>query len=243
MPESFAKYTETSVNAFDFNPKNQEVVDRKQEIVKSIAEHYGQNPSSILFYGFSPLMLGSTCKSISVTAITPTVKKFLDDKGIKYTYIAHEDLGQYRKQFDWVVASDEYYTFAKTEQDQLDKIKVTANLAKNLIVTTLRDYKNQDYRDREFSQPLAVHANNDTKLFLEYHNYDFTDKNSWNTTVYELHGSDAQVTGPFARRSMFFKQMAKFSIDAGAKNFFVHKNLMYKSLIKKNYEHVISISF
>ena len=243
MPKSFAKYTETSVNAFDFNPRSQEVVDRKQEIVKSIADHYGNNPASILFYGFSPMMLASTCKNISVTAITPTIKNYLDGKGIKYTYIAEDDLGQYRKQFSWVVASDEYYTFASTEQDQLDKIKVTANLAKDLIVTTLRDYKNQDFRDREFSQPLAVHAAGDTKVFLEYHNYDFADKNSWNTTVYELHGNESVVAGPFARRSMFFKQMAKFSIDAGAKNFFVHKNLMYKSLIKKNYEHVISISF
>lgn len=243
MPDSFAKYTETSVNAFDFNPKNQEVVDRKQEIMKTIASHYNTNPTSILFYGFSPLMLASTCKNISVTAITPTIKNYLDSKGIKYTYIADDDLGQYRKQFSWVVAGDEYYTFAETEQDQINKINATCNLAKDLVVTTLRDYKNQDYRDREFSQPLAVHANNDTKLFLEYHNYDFNDKNSWNTTVYELQGNNAQITGPFARRNMFFKQMAKFSIDAGAKNFFVHKNLMYKSLIKKNYEHVISISF
>lgn len=243
MPTSFAKYTEMSVSAFDFNPRNQEVIERKQEIVKSIADHYGAQPSNILFYGFSPLMLASTCKDISVTSITPDIKKFLDTTGIKYTYIADDDLGQYKKKFSWVIASDEYYTFARTEQDQLDKIKLTANLARDLIITTLRDYKNQDYRDREFSQPLAVHANSDTKLFLEYHNYDFTDKNSWNTTVYEMHGTDATMAGPFARRSMFFKQMAKFSIDAGAKNFFVHKNLMYKSLIKKNYEHVISISF
>jgi len=243
MPQSFAKYTETSVNALDFNPRNQEVVERKQEIVKSISEHYNAIPGSILFYGFSPLMLATSCANISITAITPAIKKYLDSKGIKYTYIAHDDLGQYRKQFSWVVASDEFYTFASSEQDQLDKIKVTASLAKDLIVTTLRDYKNQDFRDREFSQPLAVHAGNNTKLFLEYHNYDFTDKNSWNTTVYELDGTVSQTYGPFARRSMFFKQMAKFSIDAGAKNFFVHKNLMYKSLIRKNYEHVISISF
>lgn len=243
MPQSFAKYTETSVNAFEFNPKNQEVVERKQEIVRSVAQHYGRDPASILFYGFSPMMLASNCKNISVTAITPEIKNFLDKQTIKYTYIADDDLGQYRKQFSWVVASDEYFTFASSEQEQLDKIKVTANLAKDLIVTTLRDYKNQDFRDREFSQPLAVHAHSLTKIFLEYHNYDFTDKNSWNTTVYELDGTAAKVYGEFPRRSMFFKQMAKFSIDAGAKNFFVHKNLMYKSLIKKNYEHVISISF
>ena len=83
----------------------------------------------------------------------------------------------------------------------------------------------------------------DSKIFLEYHDYDYNDKNAWKTTVHEMTGLDSKVTGPFARRSMYFKQMAKFSIDAGAKEFYVHKNLMYKSLIKKNYEHVISISF
>ena len=243
MPGSFAKYTETSVNAFDFNPKNQVVIERKQEIVHAIAQHYNHSPASVLFYGFSPLMLGNTCKNISVTAITEDTKKFLDSRSVKYTYINEDSLGQYRKQFNWVIASDEYFTFAETEQDQLDKINLTCGLAKDLVVTTLRDYKNQDFRDREFSQPLAVHAQANTKIYLEYHNYDYTDKNSWNTTVYELEGNKSTVYGPFARRSMFFKQMAKFSIDAGAKNFFVHKNLMYKSLIKKNYEHVISISF
>ena len=112
-----------------------------------------------------------------------------------------------------------------------------------MIITTLRDYKNQDFRDREFSQPLAVHAGNDTKLYLEYHHHDYNDKNAWTTTVYEMHDHNTVAYGPFARRSMFFKQMANFSIAAGARQFYVHKNLMYKSLIKKNYEHVISISF
>ena len=243
MPQTFAGYTETSVNAFEFNPKSQEVVDRKQEILRAIAQHHGNTPTSVLFYGFSPMILASGYKQISVTHITPQTKKFLDDKGIKYTYVAEEDLGNYKKSFDWVVAVDEYFTFARTEEEQLAKIQLANNLAKTAIITTLRDYKNQDFRDREFSQPLAVHDRNDTKLYLEYHNYDYSDKNSWTTMVYEMHGSDTVTYGPFARRSMYFKQMANFSIGAGAKQFYIHKNLMYKSLIKKNYEHVISISF
>lgn len=242
MPQNFAAYTDVSVNAFKFNPKNQEVIEKKQEILRSISDHYSNKPSSILFIGFSPMVFGLTTQQISVTGISSETKNYLDSYGVKYTYIDSNDLDSYKKQFDWVIAADEYYTFAKTEQDQLNKIQLTSKLAKSLIVTTLRDYKNQDYRDREFSQPLAVHNHNNTKLFLEYHNYDFADKNSWNTTVYELEGANSTMVGPFARRSMFFKQMAKFSIDAGAKNFYVHKNLMYKSLIKKNYEHVISIS-
>jgi hypothetical protein len=243
MPASFATYTEASLTAFKFNPKNQEVLERKKEILTSIAQHHGSSPTSILFYGFSPLMLISTAKMLAVTDISDEIKKFLDSTGVKYVYIKEADLKEYKKQFNWVIATDEYFTFAATEQQQLDKVQALSELAKDVIVTTLRDYKNQDFRDREFSQPLAVRKSNESKIFLEYHNYDYTDKNAWETTVYEMLNKDVQMLGTFKRRSMFFKQMAKFSIDAGAKTFYVHKNLMYKSLIKKNYEHVISISF
>ncbi len=243
MSQDFAGYTGSSVNALKFNPKSHEVIDRKREILTSVAEHYNGTPASVLFYGFSPLILASTSKQIAVTGINTEIKKFLDTAGVKYAYIEEKDLGNYKKQFNWVVAVDEYFTFAQSEQEQLDKIKLASDLAKDAIVTTLRDYKNQDFRDREFSQPLAVHAHNDTKIFLEYHHYDYNNKNTWTTSVYEMQDKNTVVTGPFDRRSMFFKQMAKFSIDAGAREFYVHKNLMYKSLIKKNYEHVISISF
>jgi hypothetical protein len=188
-------------------------------------------------------MLGAGYKQLAVTQITEQTKKFLDTRGVKYTYVAEEDLDNYRKSFDWVVATDEYFTFAQTEEEQQIKIQLAINLAKSVVITTLRDYKNQDFRDREFSQPLAVHDHDDTKLFLEYHHYDYSDKNAWNTMIYEMHGTNTTTHGPYARRSMFFKQMANFSITAGARQFYVHKNLMYKSLIKKNYEHVISISF
>jgi len=243
MPASFATYTEASVNAYKFNPKGQEVIERKREILTSIARHHDNSPTSILFYGFSPLMLGTSAKMIAVTDITNEIKKFLDTTGVKYVYIKEADLKDYKKQFDWVVATDEYFTFASMENEQLSKIQTLVDLTKNVIVTTLRDYKNQDFRDREFSQPLAVRNGRDSKIFLEYHDHDYNDKNVWNTNVYEMTGTEVKVTGPFSRRSMYFKQMAKFSIDAGAKEFYVHKNLMYKSLIKKNYEHVISISF
>jgi hypothetical protein len=189
------------------------------------------------------MILGCAYKNISVTGLTEDGKKYLDASGVKYTYIGSDDLGQYKKAFDWVIATDEYFTFVGSEEEQRANIEAAADLAKDLIVTTLRDYKNQDFKDREFSQPLAVYNHKQSRLFVEHHDYDFNDKNSWTTTVYELEGESASMYGPFSRRSMFFKQMAKFSIDAGANNFYVHKNLMYKSLIKKNYEHVITISF
>jgi len=243
MSQGFIGYSNISVGALEFNPRSQDIVQKKQEILSAISTHYNTAPASTLFIGFSPMILGNACKNISVTGLTEDGKKYLDSNGIKYTYISSDDLLQYKKSFSWVVAGDEYFTFAGTEEEQRVGVEAVADLAKDLIITTLRDYKNQDFKDREFSQPLAVYNHKSSRLFVEHHNYDFNDKNSWATTVYELEGETASMYGPFARRSMFFKQMAKFSIDAGAREFYVHKNLMYKSLIKKNYEHVISISF
>jgi len=242
MLQSYTNYTELSINALKFNPRAKEVIDKKQEIFRSICDHYKSNPTSVLFYGFSPLMLGVTYKQIAVTAINDQIKNYLDSTGIKYMHIKEEDLVNHQKEFSWVVASEEYFTFAANEDEQRRKVDSACRLAKELVVTTLRDYKNQDFKEKEFSQPIAIRNNKEVQIFVEYHNYDNLNKNVWNTLVYEMQGNVTNNHGPFARSAMYFKQLAKFSIDAGAKNFYVHKNLMYKSLIKKNYEHVISIS-
>jgi hypothetical protein len=42
---------------------------------------------------------------------------------------------------------------------------------------------------------------------------------------------------------MYFKQLAKFSTDAGAKSFQVDKKLMYKPLFSKAFEYIVYISF
>ena len=222
-----------------FNDKWEDSVATKSEIFNRLIKSLDQNSITILLPRFNPIAL-HLAKTYSVSVIGPTeLRTIFDMTNIKL----YPSIDAVSQKYDVVLALDEYFTFARSEQEQIDKIKAVSDLAKDVIVTTLRDYKNQDFRDREFSQPLAVHAQNETKIFLEYHHYDYNDKNAWTTNVYEMQDKETVVTGPFARRSMFFKQMAKFSIDAGAKEFYVHKNLMYKSLIKKNYEHVISISF
>jgi hypothetical protein len=115
--------------------------------------------------------------------------------------------------------------------------------AKRLVITTLRDYKNQEFKDREFSIPAVIKNEDTTNVYLEYHDYDVTDRNAWCRVVYEVAGKTLVYNGPFECRNMYFKQCAKFGYDMGAKEFLIHKNIMYKSLIKKNYEHVISILF
>jgi len=241
---TFATYTDAVLSALIFNPKFNDVVARKQEILDGVYCTENLQPTSILFVGFTPAILSCTAKTIAVTEISNQARAFLKSKNIKYTYIDPKNLGDYQKQFQCVVAMDEYFTFAENDQEQQDKIANICSLATAFVISTVRDYKNQDFKDRDFSKPVMVRNGSDYKLYVENHDWDLKDRTLWTSMVYEISAANELTTyGVFNRRTMFFKQLAKFSMDAGAVNFLVHKNLMYKSLIKKDYEHVISIQF
>jgi hypothetical protein len=164
---------------------------------------------------------------------------------VEFEYIEFDQLAKYRKTFDSVVAFDEFFTFGSTDTEQQDNIQTICEVAEQIVISTVRDYKNQDFKEKEFSVPALIRNSGDNAIYMEFHDWSVKDRAAWTTSVYEI-ANPANVMnsyGPFDRRTMYFKQLAKFSMDAGATHFQVHKNLMYKSLIKKNYEHVISIIF
>ena len=241
---TFANYTDAVLSALIFNPNASDVIARKQEILDGVYRTENLEPQSVLFVGFNPAILSCRAKNISVTDISSTALDFIKSKNVKFNYIDPVELGNHQKKFQCVIAMDEYFTFAKDDQEQQDKIANICSLATDFVISTVRDYKNQDFKDRDFSQPIMVRNGSDYKLYVENHDWDLKDRTLWTSMVYEINAANALTTyGIFDRRTMFFKQLAKFSMDAGAVNFLVHKNLMYKSLIKKNYEHVVSIQF
>jgi len=235
----FTEYSDSILSAFKQHAKTQDVIDRKQEILDSVYEYYNFVPSTILFIGFNPAIFAAEGKKIFITEASAEVRSYLAEKGLKVTYV--EDIAG--QQFDCVVALDEYFTFAQDDDEQRNKMNKVCSATKEFAITTVKDYKNQDFKDREYSQPAIIKHDEDITAFTEIHNWHTTEKNSWETNLYQLRGNQATCCGQYQRRSLFFKQLAKFSIDNGAKNFLVHKNMMYKSIIKKNYEHIISISF
>jgi hypothetical protein len=242
---NFDQYTDATLSALKLISKPQEAIAKKNEILQEIYSFHNLTPTSVLFVGFSPAILACQSKQISVTEISEKARDYLKEKGIKFNYISYTDLGEYTKKFDAVVAFDEYFTFADSDQQQQNQISLFCNLAREFVISTLKDYKNQDFKDREFSHPALIRSGSDLVSFLEIHDWDFKDRANWKTWVHEIHDPADSMTswGSFSRRTMYFKQLAKFSMDAGASDYLVHRNLMYKSLIKKNYEHVISIRF
>jgi hypothetical protein len=242
---TFSNYTDAVLSALEFNPRRDDVIARKQEILDGVYRIENLEPTSVLFVGFNPAILSCKSKTIAVTEISDRALTYLKSQNINFQHIPESNLSSYKKYFECVIAMDEYFTFAQSDVEQQDKIFKICNLATSFVISTVRDYKNQDFKEREFSSPALVRNGSDSKIFLENHDWDLKDRTRWNTMVYEINEPANNMTsyGTFERRTMFFKQLAKFSMDAGAVNFLVHKNLMYKSLIKKNYEHVISIQF
>jgi len=240
---SFESYTECLRQAYELHPKQQEILKRKKEIFDEVAYYHNHRPSNILYVGFNPLILIDDSINITVTEISKNCQKFLKDCGIKFNYIEEDVIYNSNKRFDVVIALDEYFTFANDDEEQKNKITKICKLTNEYIITTCKDYKNQDFKDKEFSVPGLIKNGKDNLIFLEFHDHSLNNKTGWITFLYKILNSKLETFGPFNKKIMFFKQLAKFSHDAGAVSFHVHKNLMYKSLIKKNYEHVISIRF
>jgi hypothetical protein len=239
----FESYTSCLLNAFLIHSKPSEVLKRKKEIIDEIAFFHNFAPASVLYVGFNPAVLVDTTQNIYITEISKDVQDYLQQAGVKFIHISRDKLTSYKKKFDSVIALDEYFTFSDNDNNQRLKVLEICDLAVEYVITTCRDYKNQDFKDKEFSIPALIKNAGSNNIFLEFHDHNMTDRNSWQSHVYQITDNQLTASGPYSRRTMFFKQLAKFSHDAGAVGFNVHKNLMYKSLIKKNYEHVISIRF
>ncbi len=240
----FANYTKNLFNALLTNTKANEVISKKVEIITSVYDFHNIAPKTTLFVGFNPAVL-STTGDVSVTAIDQETLAYIKQRNPKINYVEFDNLSSYYKKFDSVVAFDEFLTFAKSDAEQQQLIQLICSLANQVVISTVRDYKNQDFKDKEFSTPSIVKNSAQNQIFLEYHDWNPKDRASWVTTVYAIDypANTLKSHGPFDRRTMYFKQLAKFSGDAGSTHFQVHKNLMYKSLLKKNYEHVISMIF
>lgn len=240
---SFENYTDFFLEAFVNHPKQAEILKRKKEILSEITLFYNYTPNSVLYIGFNPLILVDTSKEIFVTNISENVREYLKNKKIPFNYIPYNSLESNSKKFDSIIALDEYFTFFDNDDSQKKEIEKLSKLCSEYLITTCKDYKNQDFKDREFSTPALVRGDQSNLIFLEFHDYDLNNRYIWDTNVYQINNSNLKKGGPYSRKAMFFKQMAKFCYDSGAVSFTIHKNLMYKSLIKKNYEFVISVQF
>jgi len=240
MDFEFTGVSSAILAAFIAYQRQDDLVERKYQLLQSVLNANSNDGGSILFLGFDPWVMADwSPRNIFVGMITDEVAKFLDDSNVLYTRLYDDEIHN-TIPFDVVVAADEILTYADNNQREL--VDLMSELASELFITTLRDYKNQAPSARDFSTPTVIKNDDNFSVFMEYHHYEYKVKNKWISYIYE-NGAQINTYGGFKRQPMFFKQLAKFAYDAGAVNFTIHRDLMFKSLLKKNFEHLISVSF
>lgn len=236
--ENFTRYNFEIFNAFLNHQKQRDIIDRKAYIVEAVEEFYNRRCETYLFVGFNPAILKlHQGRKIYITEVNSQICDWLKENNILFTHV-----DKIVDNYDCIIATDEYLTFADSEESQIEKIKFLCDHSNDLFITTVKDYKNQEFKEREYSQP-AVIRNNKLLSYLEMHDWSQQHRACWTSYLYRLEALNAECIGEWNRRTMFFKQFAKFAYDSGASDFLVHKNLMYKGILKKNYEHVISVRF
>tara|TARA_R110000823_G_scaffold75450_15_gene172659 strand:+ start:2896 stop:3651 length:756 start_codon:yes stop_codon:yes gene_type:complete len=207
-----------------------------------------QNFNSILCVGFSIVPYGLALEGydVHVTGCDGQYTKFINRIGATDLKITEIDLpldqissGKY----DLVLALDQYTTYCDGPDDQLKKLEELSKVTGKTLVTTLRDYKNIKSSERIIDSPFSLRHNTGTSIFVNYNDWSREDKQAWVNTAYIIHEDELFKLGPVPRRTMYFKQLAKFTTDFGATNFIVHKTNMYKPLFSKTYEYVITINY
>lgn len=234
----YIAYTNANFSAFVEFQRTTELVARKKSILDQLLSERYIDPDRYLFVGFNPWIFGvDTDKSIALVVNDPQQRAWFETH--RKDIILYDSIPIGHK-YNAVIATDEIMSFVLADSDQQRLCRELVSVCSGIVITTLRDYKNMDPRDREFSYPIAIKTNsNETSVYLEYH----MNHNSfqWTSHLYKLSPSKSQLVGTYERRAVYFKQMAKFFADAGGQDFYMHKNLWYKNLVKKNFEHLISI--
>jgi hypothetical protein len=227
MNQEFQKYNAITDIAFSELIRKDELVAKKTQNIERILSN--KSVKTVLHLGYGPIAEGLKAAGYDVV-LADTLN--LHDFGAV----------DFNLRYDAVIAPDEYFTFAASEDAQRKLLETVFDLTRRVLVTTLSDYKNMTDNRREFGDPQSYKTQQGSSVYLERNLRD--NKSSWQTKVYRITDDDNCTTyGPFQRRSLFFKQLARMSEDSGSTEFEFQKNIMYKGMTKKCYEHVIVVNF
>lgn len=144
--------------------------------------------------------------------------------------------------FDYTFAADEHFTKSSTEAEQVMAIEALSKLTNIALYTTLKDYRNMHASQRFFQEPFEVKTPAGEAIIIRKRDWNKSDRQQWTNREWIIQNDELIVCAQIECRTMYFKQLAKFSSDAGAKNFQVEKKQMYKPLFSKSFEYIICIS-
>ena len=145
------------------------------------------------------------------------------------------------KKYDTVLALDEYFTYVDSEQYQKQIIADATKLLApgGVLLASIRDYRNNPVHKRNLGDSSYININNTHYVVVEINRPDHSDRQSWHQTNFVIENDNAATAYELGyRRTLYFKQLAKYCNDAGCKQFGVLKERFWKSPWRRSMEHI-----
>lgn len=142
------------------------------------------------------------------------------------------------QKFDITLALDSYFTRFSTEESQKQIIADAHSYTKKALVTTIKDFKNMKSVDRLVDPPMVINSGDASHVFVCHRIWDRTDKQKFKETMYQLHDGKLMSEVTETKRTLYFKQLAKYIHDLGCKEFKISQSQFYKNLFSRSYEYI-----
>jgi len=143
--------------------------------------------------------------------------------------------------FDLILGFDEVLTRERNESDQKKLIQQIMQLVKpnGYLIASLRDYRNTNCHRRPLGDSIFARLNDDDVITVEVNGLDRHEKQAWRQKLHVIVNDSEFVCLDLGhRRTLYFKQMAKYCMDAGASDFSVSKDLHWSNHLRRIPEHL-----
>lgn len=199
--------------------------------------------STFLVIGYNIIPWGLYKMGGDVTILNG-IKQYGDSKVILNHYDGElADFVAQGRKFDYVVGPDEILTYAESETEQKQMLSMISKIVDKSFITTIKDYKNMYINQRYFEEPFVLRTDNGDAIVIRKREWDTVDRQAWIQENYIIHNDELYICKRWNRRTMYFKQLAKFASDLGSTHFSVDKKNMYKPAFSKTFEYVVTIKF
>lgn len=145
------------------------------------------------------------------------------------------------KQYDTVLALDEFFTYAENEDDQRAIIENSVKCLRpgGVLLASIRDYRNNSIHKRNLGDSSYININSAHYVVVEINRPDVKNNQNWHQTNFVIENDDAATAYELGnRRTLYFKQLAKYCNDAGCKQFGILKEHFWRSPWRRSMEHI-----
>lgn len=162
----------------------------------------------------------------------------LREQGLSVTYLSEAKPGE---KFDTILAIDEVMCRFRSESQQKQAIVSMLGYLQpgGLALISLRDYRNGHFHRRPLGDTVMNIIDGEELITVEVNHHDPIDKQAWNQKMFIIQNQRIfSSINCGDRRTLYFKQLAKYCADIGLTQFGVFKDIFWRGSWRRTPEHI-----